>query len=74
MTLQLTTELENQLTAAARANACTPEEIAAEAIQRFLAEEVEHQEVIDQRRGEISAGRVLDSDTAWGRLQGMFQR
>jgi len=72
MSVQLTTDQELELASIAKDEEKTMDELAQEAVARFLASRVEHRAAIQRARASIAAGRVVEHEEVFARLKQRF--
>lgn len=69
MTLQLTPALEQRLEHLAAQTRRSPEELAQEGMDRFLAQEEQILTVIERGRADIAAGRLLETEEVFSHVE-----
>jgi predicted transcriptional regulator len=74
MPLHLTPELEQRLEQVAAQSGRTPEELAHEALDRFVTEQEEILAAIQEGDDDIAAGRVLDHEEVVARFEKRFSK
>ena len=69
MTVHLTPAQEEQLQTLATERGRTPDELAQEAVDRFLAYQAHHQAAVEEARSAVARGEVLEHEDVILRIQ-----
>ena len=72
MTLQLGPALEQGIEHLAALTRRSPEELAQEGMDRFLAQEEQTLAILERGRADISAGRLLEPEEVLAQIEGML--
>lgn len=72
MSVQLTFDQELELAEIARTTERTTDEVAQEAVARFLADAAEHRAAVARAREDVAAGRYIEHEEVFRRLKERF--